>query len=113
LPSGSTTLLWNARALAIEPTRRAVTVVPEMLRAYALAVALTFSYEAAPPTVRILPASYITAVPFIASPSSARVPAGVTPPVPDVEYQFIALLGPACSTVPPVQPNNQVWLSLR
>ena len=38
LPSGSTTLLWKARVLAIEPTRRAVTVVPLMLTTYALAV---------------------------------------------------------------------------
>ena len=57
--------------------------------------------------------SYITALPFIASASSPRGPAGVTEPVPDTPYQFIARLGPACSTLPPVHGNSQVWLSLR
>src|SRR5690242_19355109 len=113
LPSGSTTLLWNARGLAIGATLRVVTVLPLMVRTYAPALALTCSYDVAPPTVRILPASYMTALPFIASVSSPRVPALVTPPVPAVEYQFIARLGPACSTVPLDQANSQAWLSLR
>ena len=98
LPSGSTTLLWKARALAIEDTRREVTDVPLTVMTNALVVAATPEYDVAPPMVRILPASYITALPFIASASSARAPAELTEPVPEVVYQFIARLGPACRT---------------
>src|SRR5437762_205053 len=55
----------------------------------------------------------MTALPFIASESSPRVPAAVVVPEPAVEYQFIALLGPACSTMPLDQANSQAWLSAR
>src|SRR4051812_49662579 len=55
----------------------------------------------------------MTAVPFMASGSAARVPADETLPLPVVPYQFIALLGPACRTRPFDQPKSQAWLSAR
>jgi hypothetical protein len=51
-------------------------------------------YLTAPPRVRILPASYMTALPFMASPPG-RKPASRWPPPPSVVNQFIFLLGPA------------------
>lgn len=67
---------------------------------WALVVAKLARYHGAPPTVRIFPAaaSYITALPFMASGSSPRRPAGVTDPRPAVLYQFIRLEGPAWNT---------------
>src|SRR5919112_2792383 len=62
---------------------------------------------------RILPASYITALPFIASGSRPRRPAAVVLPAPVGLNQFIALLGPACRTMPADQLKSQAWLSAR
>ena len=55
----------------------------------------------------------MTALPFIASASSPRLPAGPTEPVPVAVYQFIARLGPASRILPARQVKSQAWLSLR
>jgi hypothetical protein len=52
------------------------------------------------------PGSYITALPFMASVSSERVPAAVVLAFPVTPYQCIALLGPAWKTRPLVQVNS-------
>lgn len=57
--------------------------------------------------------SYATALPVMASWLSARVPAAVMPPWPLVEIQFICLLGPSCSTLPPEVAYSHMWLSAR
>ena len=61
----------------------------------------------APPTVRILPMSYRTALPFISSPAVPRAPAGVIVPAPVVVIQCIWADGPAWNTLPPDVAMNQ------
>ena len=55
----------------------------------------------------------MTALPFMASGSAARVPAAEVPPEPAVVYQFIFFDGPAWKTEPLFQPKSQPWLSCR
>src|SRR4051812_38618237 len=55
----------------------------------------------------------MTALPFIASPSSPRNPAVLQLPLPEVSIQCIALEGPAWNTVPPLHANSHMWLSDR
>ncbi|EDT13227.1 hypothetical protein BgramDRAFT_0607 [Paraburkholderia graminis C4D1M] len=57
--------------------------------------------------------SYMTALPFIASVSFARLPASVTLPLPAVSNQCMAWLGPAWKTRPLATANNHAWLSAR
>src|SRR3954452_22436448 len=116
-------------------TRVVVTGPPDpavMSTTYARRVAWVFSvaggtswYAVAPPTVKILPMSYITALPFMASALSERAPQGVMVPLPVVVIQCICRLGPAWETecfggpgrggkpAPPVQPKSHAWLSAR
>src|SRR3954451_12695183 len=106
----------NERRYAMSPTRVVVTGAagpPVMSMVYARLVAALFSYPGAPPTARILPTSYMTALPFIMSAASARVPALRMEPSPPVVIQFICLLGPAWNTSPFEIPNTQAWLSAR
>src|SRR3954453_8272210 len=98
-------------------TRVVVTGPPDpavMSTTYARLVAWVFTaaggtswYAVAPPTVRILPASYITAFPFMASGLSERGPAETMAPFPVVVIQWMVRLGPAWKTVAPVHPKSQ------
>jgi hypothetical protein len=97
LPSGSTTDVQNARACVIVPVTRAAAALPVSVTTLAAVVASLISYDGAPPRQRILPASYMTALPFIWSPPG-RVPAVRWPPVPAVVNQFMCCDGPAWKT---------------
>src|SRR3954447_19673659 len=104
-------------------TRAVVTGPPDpavMSTTYARRVAWVFSvaggtswYAVAPPTLRILPMSYISALPFMASALSERAPQGVMVPLPVVVIQCICRLGPARKTGPPVQAKSHAWMSAR
>src|SRR5712664_2730831 len=97
-PSGSTTALAKARGSHIGLISSVVASVngSSIVMIWAFVVAETFSYDGEPPAVKILPAtaSYMTATPHMASESFPRVLAGCVLPLPEVPYQFIALLGP-------------------
>ena len=115
LPSGSTTLLWKARAFAIgRDLARLVTVVPLMVTTYALAVALDVLVRRRAADREDLAGVVHDRVAVHRVLVVGRgVPAGGDAAVAGGAYQFIALLGPACSTRPPVQANSQAWLSAR
>jgi hypothetical protein len=63
--------------------------------------------EGAPPTAKIFPASYMTALPFIAV--GPRLPAGVVVPAPVRSVnQFICVLGPAWNTAAALSEAQRV-----